>query len=80
MDWLAAVEEHHTPNASFLFPHNDFGPDIVFALRKKKHPTDDDTNGVGKDDVIVCSIQVRVMHHVSWNSRMSGDPLLELRH
>ena len=77
LDWLAAVGEHRTSNASFLFPHNDFGPDIIFALCKKP-PADDDTVGAKKDDVIVCSIQVRVMHVVS--SRMREDPPLALRH
>lgn len=80
LDWLAAVGEHRTPNASFLFPHNDFGPDIIFALRKKKPPTDDDTVGAKEDDVIVCSIQVRVTHAVKLSFRMGGDPPLALRH
>ena len=80
LDWLAAVGEHCTPNASFLFPHNDFGPDIIFAFRKKKPPADDDTVGAKEDDVIVCSIQVRVMHAVDWSSRMRGDPPLALHH
>ena len=61
LDWLAAVGDHRTPNASFLLPHNDFGPDVIFALRREKAPINDDTVGAKEDDVIVCSIQVRVM-------------------
>lgn len=80
LDWLAAVGEHRTPNASFLFPHNDFGPDVIFALRKKKSPADNDTFGAKPDKVIVCSIQVGVMHVRDWSSRMRGDPPLALRH
>lgn len=48
LDWLAAIDEGRTANASFLFPHNDFGPDLVFALRRRQTPR----------DIIVCSIQV----------------------
>lgn len=78
LDWLAAVGEHRVPNASFLFPHNDFGPDIIFALRMKKPAADDGTVGAKKDDAIVCSIQVRVMHVMS--SRMREDPPLARCH
>ncbi|KAH6867265.1 hypothetical protein B0T10DRAFT_467967 [Thelonectria olida] len=47
-DWLDAVEAGHQPSASFLIPHNDFGPDLIFALRRK-----DNT-------LILCSVQSKL--------------------
>ena len=47
--WLRAIQDRQKPCASFLIPHNDFGPDLVFALRKK--------TGNG-DELVLCSIQV----------------------
>ena len=47
--WLYAIRCGHKPSASFLIPHNDFGPDLVFAMRK--------TDKV-KDKIVLCSIQV----------------------
>ena len=49
LDWLHAIQNRHKPCASFLIPHNDFGPDLVFALRKR--------NG-SEDKIVLCSIQV----------------------
>ncbi|KAL9068540.1 MAG: hypothetical protein Q9161_006085 [Pseudevernia consocians] len=47
--WLNAIMCGHKPSTSFLIPHNDFGPDLVFAMRKK----------IGsKDKIVLCSIQV----------------------
>lgn len=48
VDWLCAIEHGHKPSASFLIPHNDLGPDLVFAMRK----TDE------SKDIVLCSIQV----------------------
>ena len=48
-DWLNAIASRCKPCASFLIPHDYFGPDLVFALRKK---TEDE------DTVVLCSIQV----------------------
>ena len=45
-EWLDAVQAGHKPCASFLLPYNDFGPDLVFALRTP-------------DNIILCSVQVR---------------------
>jgi hypothetical protein len=44
--WLHAIETGHKSCASFLLPHNDFGPDLIFALRRKT------------GTFILCSIQV----------------------
>lgn len=44
--WLTAVENGFKPCASFLLPHNDFGPDLIFALRTETR------------NIILCSIQV----------------------
>ena len=46
LEWLTAIENGFKPCASFLFPHNDFGPDLIFALRTET------------GDIILCSIQV----------------------
>ncbi|KAH6887458.1 hypothetical protein B0T10DRAFT_607414 [Thelonectria olida] len=46
--WLEDIENSRQPCASFLMPHNDFGPDLIFALRRKdKSP-------------ILCSIQSKL--------------------
>lgn len=44
--WLTAIENGFKPCGSFLLPHNDFGPDLIFALRTKT------------ENIILCSIQV----------------------
>lgn len=49
VDWFDAIKSGYKPSASLLIPHNDFGPDLVFVMRK--------TNGV-KDKIVLCSIQV----------------------
>ena len=48
-DWLNAIESRRKPCASFLIPHDYFGPDLIFALRKKIED---------KNTVVLCSIQV----------------------
>ena len=46
LEWLTAIENGDKPCASFLLPHNDFGPDLIFALRTET------------GNIILCSIQV----------------------
>ncbi|MCJ1422585.1 hypothetical protein MMC29_000465 [Sticta canariensis] len=50
-NWLNAIESRRKPCASFLIPHDYFGPDLVFALRKK---TEDENT------VVLCSIQLKL--------------------
>ena len=49
LDWLDAIESRRKPCASFLIPHDYFGPDLVFALRKM---TEDENT------IVLCSLQV----------------------
>ncbi|KAK3361105.1 hypothetical protein B0T24DRAFT_114295 [Lasiosphaeria ovina] len=50
LSWLDAIKNgHRWPSASFLLPHKQFGPDIVFALRTKD-----------KKSIILCSIQLKL--------------------
>lgn len=49
LKWLNAIEQGRKPCASFLLPHNDFGPDLVFALRRKD------------GNVVLCSVQVSTL-------------------
>lgn len=58
LEWLNAIEQGHKSCASFLLPHNDFGPDLVFALRRKD------------GSVVLCSVQVSTLYRVPDNVPM----------
>jgi hypothetical protein len=47
MGWLRAIQNGRKPCASFLIPHDLFGPDLVFALHDRN-----------SDEFVLCSIQV----------------------
>lgn len=50
-NWLDAIQRGvGQPNASFLLPHPELGPDIVFALRKQTNP----------EKIILCSVQLKL--------------------
>jgi hypothetical protein len=55
VDWMSAVRRsikkpEIRPNATFYFPEEQVGPDLMFALHKK--PPE------GRDEVVLCVLQV----------------------
>lgn len=54
-EWMRSIRENEKPVASFYFPDNLAGPDLVFALksskRREKSP---------RDDIVLCIVQVSI--------------------
>lgn len=53
-EWMASIRNGKKPAASFYFPDNLAGPDILFALKCSKM-----TKETPGDGVILCIVQVR---------------------
>lgn len=60
--WLEAIEQGHRPSATFLLPHNDFGPDVIFALRRKDGGS-----------IVLCSVQVSASTSIIPNIQYTMD-------
>lgn len=54
-DWMRSIREGRKPVASFYFPDNLAGPDLLFAL-KRKGPTQESA----RDDIVLCVVKVRI--------------------
>lgn len=54
-DWMRSIREDSQPPASFYFPDNLAGPDLLFGW-KRSNFTDETPN----DDMVLCIVQVRI--------------------
>jgi hypothetical protein len=75
-DWMKRVRQTQTsgtePNATFYFPENDTGPDLVFALKSPLSPSPTQTDR----DIVLCVVQASSRN----SSRSSKNFLLTLNH
>jgi hypothetical protein len=53
--WISSIRTGTHPTSTMYYPHNDVGPDLIFALK---------STVPGHQSTILCVLQVRLSHRI----------------